>query len=132
MSKRVAGYALRLRGIRVHSHVGVSDRERERPQELIVAVDVDLADEMYPTTDDLAQAADYAEVVRAAHECGRRRHYRLLETFAIDVAQRVATRWPLSRKVRVAVTKARVPVEPATAEAIVEVTLQESSDMERT
>jgi dihydroneopterin aldolase len=126
VSKEVSGYALRLRGIRVHGHMGVSDGERERPQELIVAVDVELANEIYPARDDLARAADYAEVVRATHECAQARHYRLLETFALQVARRLEDRWPLTRKVRVAVTKARVPLEPAPDEATVEVTLKEA------
>lgn len=117
------GYALRLRGIRVLSHMGVSDVERERPQELVVAVDLELNAELYPSLDELDRAADYAEIAQAADESARERPYRLLETYALRVAHRLAARWPTAQRVRVAVTKATVPVVPATDEATVEVTL---------
>jgi dihydroneopterin aldolase len=117
------GYALRLRGIRVHSHMGVSDAERARPQELVVAVDLELSAALYPAADELERANDYAEIVRAADEGARQQPYRLLETFALDVARRLVTLWPAAERVRVSVTKAVVPVWPRTDEATVEVTL---------
>jgi dihydroneopterin aldolase len=119
----VVGYALRLRGIRVLSHMGVSDAERARAQELVVAVEIELSGELYPSTDELDSAADYAEIVRVADEGARERADRLLETYALRVAQRLAVRWPAAERVRVAVTKAVVPVAPTTDEATVEVTL---------
>jgi dihydroneopterin aldolase len=119
----VIGYALRLRGIRVQSHMGVSDAEREHAQELIVAVDLELAGELYPTRDELERASDYAEIVRAADESARQRADRVLETYALRLAQRLSKRWPDAERVRVAVTKATVPVAPRTDEATVEITL---------
>ena len=123
VTSRVVGYALRLRGIRVQSRMGVSELERAEPQELLVAVDVELAGERYPATDELERAADYAEIVRAADEGAREKADRLLETFALRVAHRLVERWPAAERVRVAVTKASVPVAPATDEATVEVAL---------
>jgi 7,8-dihydroneopterin aldolase/epimerase/oxygenase len=122
-ASHVTSYALRLRGVRVQSHVGVSDAERAQPQELVVAVDLELPGELYPRADELERAADYAEVVRAADESARERAYLLLETFALRVARRLAERWPRAERVRVAVTKASVPVSPPTDEARVEVVL---------
>ncbi len=123
ITRQVVGYALRLRGVRVQSQMGVSDEERAHAQELIVAADVELAGPLYPTADELDRAANYAEIVRAADECAREAAYRLLETFALRVARRLVERWPAAELVRVAVTKAVVPVVPATDEATVEVTL---------
>ncbi len=117
------GYALRLRGIRVHSHMGVSDAERARAQELLVAVDLELNGDAYPTTDDIERAVDYAEIVRSVDESAQERPDRLLETFALRVARRLVERWPAALRVRVAATKAIVPIEPKTDEATVEVTL---------
>jgi dihydroneopterin aldolase len=123
LTDRVVGYALRLRGLRVQSHMGVSDAERASTQELVVAVDVELPARMYPTADDLEQAANYAEIVRIADETARERCYRLLETFAFRTARRLGDRFPMAERVRVAITKAIVPVSPHTDEATVEVTL---------
>lgn len=122
-TRPVLGYALRLRGIRVHSHMGVSDAERARAQELVVAVDLELSGDAYPTTDEIDRAADYAEIVRAADESARERPDRLLETFALRLARRLVERWPAALRARVAVSKAVVPIEPSTDEATVEVTL---------
>jgi dihydroneopterin aldolase len=119
----VLGYALRLRGIRVHSHMGVSDAERARAQELLVAVDLELNGDAYPTTDDIERAVDYAEIVRSVDESAQERPDRLLETFALRVARRLVERWPAALRVRVAATKAIVPIEPKTDQATVEVTL---------
>jgi dihydroneopterin aldolase len=119
----VLGYALRLRGIRVRSHMGVSDAERSAPQELVVAVDVELNGDGYPTTDEIERAADYAEIVRTVDQSARERPDRLLETFALRVARRLVERWPAALRARVAVTKAAVPIEPSTDEATIEVTL---------
>ena len=123
VTTQVVGYALRLRGIRVQSCMGVSESERARPQELVVAVDMELAGELYPGADELERAADYAQIVRAADESARERADKLLETFALRVARRLVTLWPMAERVRVAVTKACVPVTPVTDEATVEVTL---------
>lgn len=119
----IVGYALRLRGIRVPSHMGVGDAERASPQELVVAVDLELSGELYPSADELEKATDYAEIVRAVDEAARQQPYRLLETFALQVARRLLARWPAAERVRVSVTKAVVPVLPTTEEATVEVTL---------
>ena len=122
-TSEIVRYALRLRGVRVQSHMGVTDAERAVAQQLVVSVDVELAAEAYPSTDDLARAADYAEIVRAADESAREQPDRLLETFALRVARRLMKRWPAAELVRVAVTKARVPVVPHVDEATVELTL---------
>lgn len=121
--RQVRSYALRVRGIRVQSHMGVTDAERAHPQELVVAVELDLPGSSYPLVDELSRAADYAEVVRIADEAARERPDRLLETYALRVARRVEERFPVAERVRVAVTKAAVPVEPKPDEASVEVTL---------
>jgi len=101
--------------------MGVSDAERARHQELVV--DMELAGELYPSRDELDRAVDYAEIVRAADESAKERADRLLETFALRLARRLLCCWPAAERVRVAVTKAAVPVVPAADEATVEVTL---------
>jgi dihydroneopterin aldolase len=121
--RQVVRYALRLRGIRVPSRMGVSEAERERPQELVVSVDLELTGENYPSTDEIDRAVDYAEIVCAVHESAREKSYHLLESFALRVARRLGDRWPGAEQVRVAVTKAVVPVSPTTDEATVEITL---------
>jgi dihydroneopterin aldolase len=61
--------------------------------------------------------------VRISEDAARQRPDRLLETFALRVARQLGERWPAAERVRVGVTKANVPVQPAPDEATVEVTL---------
>lgn len=103
--------------------MGVSDAERAQAQQLVVAVELDLPGAHYPHVDELARAADYAEVVRIADDAARQRPDCLLETYALRVARRLGDRFPAAERVRVAVTKASVPVHPTPDEATVEVTL---------
>jgi 7,8-dihydroneopterin aldolase/epimerase/oxygenase len=123
LTNQIVGYALRLRGIRVQSRVGVSDSERALAQELVVAIDIDLPGRACPMADELEHAADYAGIVAVTDETARERDYQLLETFAFRVASRLGRRFPLAERTRVAVTKASVPVTPHTDEATVEITL---------
>lgn len=123
LTNQALGYALRLRGIHVQSHMGVTESERAVAQELVVAVDLELPGHAYPMADELSRAADYAELVRMVDETARERAYQLLEIYAFRVARRVGDRFAMAERVRVAVTKANVPVTPRTDEATVEVTL---------
>lgn len=114
---------MRVRGLRIQRQVGVSEAERSLPQELVLDVDVELPGSTFPASDELEQAADYAEIVRVASEAFRERPLRLLETYAAAVAEQLAECFRAAERIRVAVTKVRVPVRPTPDEARVEITL---------
>ncbi|OQX68325.1 MAG: hypothetical protein B6A08_10515 [Sorangiineae bacterium NIC37A_2] len=123
----LSNYAVRLRGLRVPCHVGVPSAERDRLQDLIVALDVEHPGELYPRLDDLEVATDYGALAQIVMASAKERSFVLLETFALLVAERVTARFPRAERVRVAVTKAVVPLEPKTEEATVEIVLCGSS-----
>jgi 7,8-dihydroneopterin aldolase/epimerase/oxygenase len=120
----ISSYALRLRGIRVRGHFGVTDTERACPQDLLVDVDVEIEDASYPQDDDLDQAVDYAEIARVAARAAQGAADHLLESYVVRVARCLADHWPVVHKVRVACTKAHVPTTPCMDSALVEVTLR--------
>lgn len=119
----ITGHALRLRGIVLRVHVGVTDAERRCAQDVLLDIDLELAPDKYPTTDQVERTADYAQVVNVADACAVEQPYRLLETFVLRVARQLETCFPQVNTVRVAATKASVPVLPLTRAAIVEVKL---------
>jgi dihydroneopterin aldolase len=121
---RVSGYAIRLRGIRVRGRIGVTDTERASPQTLVVDVAVELDGESYPRGDELAQAVDYAEIAGIVEACTQKDDERLLESFVLRVARRLGERWPAANQIRVACTKASLPMMPNTDAATVEVSLR--------
>lgn len=123
----LSNYAVRLRGLTVPCHVGVPPSERDRLQDLIVALDVEHKGDLYPRIDDLELATDYGVLAQIVATSAQERSFVLLETFALLVAERVNARFPRARRVRVAVTKAVVPLQPRTEEATVEIVLCGSS-----
>ena len=107
---------IELAGIELFAFHGVLDDERREGQRFLVDLELHLADERAATTDRVADAVDYRDVVAAVVEVSDARAYHLLEAFAAAIAEALASRFPLER-VRVRVRKPGValarPVEHA-------------------
>ncbi len=71
-----------LSGIRCWLRIGVTERERQNPQEC--RVDLELERDLAPAmrSDDLQDALDYARVLTIMRELTQEREYALLEGFA--------------------------------------------------
>ena len=95
---------IELSAIELHAFHGVLDHERRDGQRFLVDVELDYADDAAAATDRIEDAIDYREVVAAVVEVSDGRAYHLLEAFATEVANELATRFPVSR-VRVRVRK---------------------------
>jgi dihydroneopterin aldolase len=111
---------IRLQGLEVWAHCGVTVAERAARQRLVI--DVELVPAAVPgaTTDDLAGTLDYAraaEIVVAAVAAGE---YALLERLATEILDRLFAAWPLA-KAKVAVAKPAPPAMPPLAAARVEI-----------
>lgn len=115
----IDSYTLRLRGIRFETHIGAFDEERSSRQELVVDVDLSLSVDSLPERDVYGDVVDYAAAVRHIVEAGTTETYRLLETYAKRVVERLLSEMP-AMTVRVAVTKKNVPTEESVEEAVVE------------
>ena len=100
---------IRLQGIVLYGHHGVSAAEREVGRLFEVDVELTLDLSAAAETDDLSATVDYAtvcELVRRTHEAGP---YRLLETFAGRIAREIAEAFPVA-EVSVRVRKLHPPV----------------------
>lgn len=118
-SSHLESYTLRLRGIRFHAHIGASREEREVLQELLVDVDVELPLAQLPELDQVESVLSYDLLANLVVEEGLLQPYRLLETYAARVVARLLRESPAER-VRVAVTKSRVPTRHPVDAAVVE------------
>lgn len=78
---------IRLHGLRCEGRLGVTDEERDLPQEIVV----DLEIEVDPAEDDLAATADYEAVLRVVRGFVATESFRLLETLARRIAEIVAS-----------------------------------------
>jgi dihydroneopterin aldolase len=85
-----------VRDLTVSAVIGVHDWEREVEQTLIVSVDMATDVRKAAATDDLADALDYSAVAATVANVVREGKFRLIETAAERVAERLLTEFPVS------------------------------------
>src|SRR5690606_23689999 len=83
------GYRIRLDGIRFRGRHGASDAERYLLQDFVVDLEVGLPAELLPETDDRSQVYDYDALASLVVEEGTTKSYKLLETLASRLLDRV-------------------------------------------
>ena len=107
-----------VRDLRVFGRHGVHEDERERGQDFLFDVELEVGER--GTSDRLEDAVDYVAVTRAVQEVSGGRQYVLLEALASAVADELEQRFSPER-VRVRVGKPEV--RPAGFEGTVSVTV---------
>jgi dihydroneopterin aldolase len=115
----VDGYTLRLQGVRFRAHMGASHSERSLPQEIVVDVELALPAPALPSRDRRQDAVDYDAVAEIVVQEAHAERYRLLETYAKRLVERLLSETPAA-SVRVAVAKVRVPTRHDVERAVVE------------
>jgi 7,8-dihydroneopterin aldolase/epimerase/oxygenase len=85
-----------VRDLRVSAVIGVRDWEREVTQTLTFNVDMSADVGHAAATDDLADALDYSAVARTISSVVREGRFRLIETAAERVAERLLTDHPVA------------------------------------
>lgn len=94
-----------LHGMIFEGHHGVSDEERDQPQQIEVDVDVELDLTRPGTTDELADTVDYRELLEVCRRAVEERSFRLLEAIAQALATDVLERFPSVEMVSVRAKK---------------------------
>jgi dihydroneopterin aldolase len=107
-----------IRDLRVFGHHGVHEEERERGQEFLFDVELDVGES--GRSDRLEDAVDYVEVARVVQAVSDARQYALLEALASAVADELERRFSPER-VRMRVRKPEV--RPAGLDGTVGVTV---------
>lgn len=107
-----------VRDLRVFGRHGVHEDERERGQDFVFDVELEVGER--GAGDRLEDAVDYVEVTRVVQETSDGRQYALLEALASAVAGELERRFS-PRRVRVRVRKPEV--RPAGLEGTVSVTV---------
>ena len=75
--------------LEVHYHVGVPDKERAKPQRLLLSVDMDYDFSAGANTDSIADTIDYFAVSQRLLRFGDGREWKLIEKLATDLADLV-------------------------------------------
>ncbi len=84
-----------VRDLAVQAVIGVHDWEREITQTLVVSVDLAADVRQAAATDDLADALDYSAVAQAIASVLQEGRFRLIETAAERVAERLLADHPV-------------------------------------
>jgi len=107
-----------VRDLRVFGRHGVHEEERERGQDFVFDVELEVGER--GASDRLGDAVDYVEVARVVQEVSNSRQFALLEALATAVADELERRFSPER-LRVRVRKPEV--RPAGLEGTVGVTV---------
>ena len=97
-----------LHDIIASCRLGVYEWEQQTPQDVWVDLELAIDASAASATDDVADAVDYAALVKAVIEETQRRPYRLLETLAERIAARILRESGTTR-LRVRVKKKAMP-----------------------
>jgi dihydroneopterin aldolase len=107
-----------VRDLRVFGHHGVHEDERERGQDFLVDIELEVGER--GTSDRLEDAVDYVEVARVVQVVSDARQYVLLEALATAIADELERRFSPER---VQVRVGKPEVRPAGLEGAVSVTV---------
>ena len=107
-----------IRGLRVFGRHGVYEHERERGQDFVFDVELEVGER--GRSDRLEDAVDYVEVARAVRAVSDARQFALLEALASEVADELERRFSPER---VLVRVRKPEVRPAGLEGTVGVTV---------
>jgi dihydroneopterin aldolase len=94
MTGSVDTYRIRLEGIRFRARHGASRAERDLPQDFVVHLDVVLPVALLPRSDTLARVFNYDKLASLVVDEGTRVSYKLLETLATQLIERVLADTP--------------------------------------
>jgi 7,8-dihydroneopterin aldolase/epimerase/oxygenase len=75
--------------LEVYYRVGVTDDEREKPQRLLLTVDMDFDFGSAAVSDRIEKTINYFEVAQALLKFGEERSWKLIEKLATDIADTV-------------------------------------------
>jgi 7,8-dihydroneopterin aldolase/epimerase/oxygenase len=121
MPASVETYRIRLEGIRFRARHGASRAERDLPQDFVVHLDVILPVALLPRADTRARVFDYDKLASLVVDEGTRVSYKLLETLAERLIERVLADTP-AVSVTVQVKKFGPPTSASVDAVAVELT----------
>ena len=78
-----------IRGLRVSTHIGLTEGERSQPQQIEIDVAIEPRSAFSEMHDDISHTVDYAFVIRRIESLAIERPRNLLETFATEISQTI-------------------------------------------
>jgi 7,8-dihydroneopterin aldolase/epimerase/oxygenase len=94
MTMPVSTYKIRLQNIRFRARHGALRAERDLPRDFVVDLTVELPVTALPRTDSLSRVFDYEKLATIVVEEGTQKTYKLLETLAQRIIDRMLEQTP--------------------------------------
>lgn len=94
MTMPVSTYKIRLQNIRFRARHGALRAERDLPRDFVVDLSVELPVTALPRTDSLSRVFDYEKLATIVVEEGTQKTYKLLETLAQRIIDRMLEQTP--------------------------------------
>jgi dihydroneopterin aldolase len=117
---------VRLSGVSVHTHHGVSEAERQVGQRMIFDLELTLTGCEATESDELADTVDYGAVTEALVEAATSRSYLTLERLTAVIGECLLDRFPSVGVVTVRGSKPEPPIPVVMDGASVELTMSRS------
>ena len=101
-------FIIRLENVIFNSHIGISDQERKVGNEFSADIKVIVDCEGF-SIEDINSSINYAEIYDIL-STEMKREWKLLESVAKTVGEKIKRRWPHVQQVKVKITKLSVPI----------------------
>jgi FolB domain-containing protein len=96
---------LAIEGVRFRCIIGVTDRERESPQEIVADLHVKVDFEKAAASDSIRDTVDYRALTRRLIAAGEASRFHLVETLATHLVRVILHDFPSVQEARVEVEK---------------------------
>lgn len=96
---KVERFCLFLEGFEIDVSIGIHDFERNGPQRLTIAIELEIDPSLLPQHDEIALTFDYDWVRDEVHRLAKGRHFNLQETLAKEILAVLAQRGEIVRAV---------------------------------
>lgn len=103
--KADAGEWLCLEGVELMCTIGVTERERQNKQRVVINLQLGVDFMEVATTDSIGDTVDYRLVARRVTELAEKSSFQLVETLATHLSRAILSEFPRVHQVRVEVWK---------------------------
>lgn len=104
-------YKLNVKGLKIFAHHGAIPQEQELGQKFEVDLEILYEALRAHSTDNIEDTLNYVKVIKEVEETVKSTRFRLLESLAHQIANRLMAKFEKIKKVKVSVRKISVPLD---------------------
>jgi len=102
---KISRQSVLVQDLELMMSIGIHDFEKEKPQRVMVNIDLEIDKDSKPQSDNIDQVISYVDIIEQVQKLAQSKHYELVETFANDVASACLGMGDQTQKVSVKIQK---------------------------